>query len=150
MFLVVCLVWRTGKSFYKWPLHWSVSTIAFAGKESYPSSVNILRTMAVVTCNSFEHDSLFSVEVPTHPEEVEDPLELVENPFNLSECNLVILLCLRPTSTLSLVHSSSLLFDGRQLALTRHTEVPASVDPNERIYGRYSAFSFFLRLLGEH
>ena len=45
--------------------------LASAGKESYLSSVNILLTMAVVICNSFEHDSLFSVEVPTHPEEVE-------------------------------------------------------------------------------
>ena len=47
------------------------------GKESYLSSVNILQTMAVVICNSFECESLFSVEVPTHPKEVEDPLQLI-------------------------------------------------------------------------
>ena len=55
---------------------------SICGKESYLNSVNILQTMAVAICNSFKHaclqrESLFSVEVPTHPKEVEDPLQLI-------------------------------------------------------------------------
>ena len=46
---------------------------SICGKESYLISVNILQTMAVAICNSFKHASVFSVEVPTHPKEVEDP-----------------------------------------------------------------------------
>ena len=54
---------------------------SICGKESYLNSVNILQTMAVATYNSFKHaclqrESLFS-EVPTHPKEVEDPLQLI-------------------------------------------------------------------------
>ena len=74
----------------------------------------------------------------------------LETSLNLSKSKLVILLYLTPSFTQSPVHSSPLLFDRRQLALTQHTEVPASVDPNERTYGRYTPFSLFLRLLGEH